>query len=146
MGKNNFFVDASAFLESLIKYDTQTRKELQDVLIKATLAIERDAKNNLTQNGSVDTGRLRFSVYSDISRAKFLETEVGTQLSKVGRRSYKSSRGKGEKNKRWNTNVEYAPYVEYGTCRSKAKPFLRPAYNKNIEKMNKKIKKILGGK
>ena len=41
---------------------------------------------------------------------------------------------------RWNTNVEYAPYVEYGTHKSKAKPFLRPAYDKNIQKMNKKMK------
>ena len=27
------------------------------------------------------------------------------------------------------TNVEYAPYVEYGTSRTKAQPFLKPAAN-----------------
>ncbi len=47
----------------------------------------------------VDTGRLRDS----------LATAVGSNEVIVG------------------TNVEYAPYVEYGTSRSVAQPFLRPA-------------------
>ena len=146
MGKFDTLLDCKEFLESLTKYDKETRQSLQELLTKTALAVERDAKNNLTNNGSVDTGRLRFSVYSDTSRVRFLEAEVGTKLSDVPRRSFKSSRSKGRKNLRWNTNVEYAPYVEYGTHKSKAKPFLRPAYDKNIQKMNKKMKEILGGK
>lgn len=146
MSKFDYVLDSKAFLESLVKYDKVTRNKLQDLLIKTSLAIEADAKKNLTANGSVDTGRLRFSIYSDVSKVKALEAEVGTQLSSVGRRSYKSSRGKGEKNKRWNTNVEYAPYVEYGTYKTPAKPFLRPAYDKNITKFNEQVSKILGGK
>lgn len=31
------------------------------------------------------------------------------------------------------TNVEYAPYVEYGTSRTKAQPFLRPAAEDHAE-------------
>ena len=30
------------------------------------------------------------------------------------------------------TNVEYAPYVEYGTSRTKAQPFLKPAANDHV--------------
>ena len=36
------------------------------------------------------------------------------------------------------TNVEYAPYVEYGTVKMAAQPYLRPALDKNraaIQKM-----------
>ena len=42
------------------------------------------------------------------------------------------------------TNVEYAPYVEYGTKRSRAQPFLRPAIDRNrrriIRMMAEKIR------
>lgn len=31
------------------------------------------------------------------------------------------------------TNVEYAPYVEYGTRRTKAQPFLKPAVQDHID-------------
>lgn len=31
------------------------------------------------------------------------------------------------------TNVEYAPYVEYGTSRTKAQPFLKPAANNHAD-------------
>jgi HK97 gp10 family phage protein len=30
------------------------------------------------------------------------------------------------------TNVEYAPYVEYGTSKTKAKPFLKPTIQENL--------------
>lgn len=31
------------------------------------------------------------------------------------------------------TNVEYAPYVEFGTCKQKAKPFLRSSASNHAE-------------
>lgn len=31
------------------------------------------------------------------------------------------------------TNVEYAPYVEFGTSRMKAQPFLRPAAENHVD-------------
>lgn len=65
------------------------------------LAAEGFAKKNLTKNHSVDTGRLRNSVTHAIN--------MDEQAVYIG------------------TNVEYAPYVELGTSRSKAKPYLVPA-------------------
>ena len=65
------------------------------------LAAERFAKGNLTRNHSVDTGRLRNSVTHAI--------DMDEEAVYVG------------------TNVEYGPYVELGTSRSKAKPYLHPA-------------------
>lgn len=47
----------------------------------------------------VDTGNLRKSITSEV---KDLTAEIGT-------------------------NVDYAPYVEFGTRRSKAQPYLRPS-------------------
>jgi len=43
------------------------------------------------------------------------------------------------------TNVEYAPYVEYGTSRMKAQPFLRRALEENKETYAKIIAKALKG-
>lgn len=43
------------------------------------------------------------------------------------------------------TNVEYAPYVEFGTSRQKAQPFLRPAASEHGEQYRQVLKKALGG-
>lgn len=70
------------------------------------------------KNCPVDTGMLRASITSDIG---VLEAEVGT-------------------------NVEYAAYVEYGTSKQGAKPFLRPALDSSLKQLEKDIAKALGGK
>jgi HK97 gp10 family phage protein len=41
------------------------------------------------------------------------------------------------------TNVEYAPYVEYGTSRMKAQPFLFPAYYTHKRNIVKSIRQAL---
>lgn len=43
------------------------------------------------------------------------------------------------------TNVEYAPYVELGTSRQKAQPFLRPAASKHGAQYRQVLKKAFGG-
>lgn len=68
-------------------------------LAKAVISVERSAKRLCP----VDTGRLRSSITHELGHQ-------GTVL--VGRVG---------------TNVEYAPYVELGTRRMRAQPFLRPA-------------------
>lgn len=139
MSKNKTRVDAREFLKSLEGYGDGVDKKTKEAVLKCALAIERDAKKNLTNSGAVDSGRLRASLYTDASNVNFYKVEIGTDLSKVRRR--KRKKGKGV-----STNVEYAPHVEFGTYKMAARPFLRPAYNKNVEKLNKKIKNILGGK
>lgn len=68
-------------------------------LVKRTIRVHNRAK----QLCPVDTGNLRSSI-------SFRIEHVGaTTVGVVG------------------TNVEYAPYVEYGTRRMAAQPFLRPA-------------------
>lgn len=63
------------------------------------LQAERYAKQELTKKRAVDTGRLRNSV----SHA------VKGDSAYIG------------------TNVEYAPYIEFGTYRMAERPYLRPA-------------------
>jgi len=43
------------------------------------------------------------------------------------------------------TNVEYAPYVELGTSRQKAKPFLRPAAENHVAEYKAIFKRYLQG-
>ena len=82
------------------------------------LAAEGFAKKKLTENHSVDTGRLRNSVTHAI--------DMGEEAVYIG------------------TNVEYAPYVELGTSHSKEKPYLRPAAQDHETEYRKIFEKHLG--
>lgn len=42
------------------------------------------------------------------------------------------------------TNVEYAPYVELGTSKMSAKPFLRPAAENHVAEYQAVIKQVYG--
>ena len=64
------------------------------------LQAEKHAKEALTKQGAVDTGRLRNSVTHQV----ISETAVA-----VG------------------TSVEYAPYIEFGTSKMNARPYIKPA-------------------
>lgn len=92
---------------------------------RACARIQADAK----QNCPVDTGRLRASIVTEV------HTEGNTVVGTVG------------------TNVEYAPWVEFGTGQAgdqsvehrqdwkgrPAKPFLYPAFRANRDKIENDI-------
>lgn len=78
---------------------------------KGCLRVEADAKQNATD--SVDTGLLRASIDHKLD----LSTLSGTVF----------------------TNVEYAPFVEFGTINRSAQPFLYPALESNIENIKQDI-------
>lgn len=92
---------------------------------RACARIQADAK----QNCVVDTGRLRASIVTEV------HTEGNTVVGTVG------------------TNVEYAPYVEFGTGRNgdpsvehntsfegiAPKPFLYPAFRANKDKIENDV-------
>lgn len=117
MGKVDLKVDSAEFLDSLDAYNEFVSTQLKNTLKTCALGIERDAKKNCP----VDTGRLRGSISTDLSQINSYEASVGT-------------------------NVEYAVHVEYGTHKQSAKPYLRPAYNQNVNKLAQELKQILGGK
>lgn len=41
------------------------------------------------------------------------------------------------------TNVEYGPYVEFGTSRMEAQPHLRPAVTQNLDRIQNLIRDIM---
>lgn len=67
----------------------------------------------------VDTGNLRGSITHEV--------DAGDSAVYIG------------------TNVEYAPYVELGTSRQKAQPFLRPAASGHGAQYRQVLEKALGG-
>lgn len=77
------------------------------------------AENYAARKCPVDTGNLRGSITHEV--------DAGDNAVYIG------------------TNVEYAPYVELGTSRQKAQPFLRPAASEHGAQYRQILKKTLGG-
>lgn len=77
------------------------------------------AENYAAKKCPVDTGNLRASITHEV--------DAGDNAVYIG------------------TNVEYAPYVELGTSRQKAQPFLRPAASEHGAQYRQVLKKTLGG-
>lgn len=80
-------------------YPEVIRRVNSQFLPAAGAAVTGETKRIIRAKKIVDTGRLRDSIGFNVS---------GDQVS-VG------------------TNVEYSPYIEYGTVRQTPRPFLRPA-------------------
>ena len=122
--------------EIIIKNDNtrQVLNELESAIERALelcgYQAERNAKKNLYANHGVDTGLLRNSITFALDGG---ETNISAYKADKGdgEGSYSGSMpkesGKGVRSVVIGTNVEYGPYVELGTSRSKEIPFLRPA-------------------
>lgn len=77
------------------------------------------AENYAARKCPVDTGNLRGSITHEV--------DAGDNAVYIG------------------TNVEYAPYVELGTSRQRAQPFLVPAASGHGAQYRQVLKKALGG-
>jgi HK97 gp10 family phage protein len=85
--------------------ERRIQEKTEQALQAIGLYVEGEVKERITVNRSVDTGNLRGSI----------DNKVKEDHVVIG------------------TNVEYAIYVEKGTQRQKAKPYLTPAVEENIE-------------
>jgi HK97 gp10 family phage protein len=106
----------------LSNYQSYKRQVLQALTQKENAALEAiglfvegEAKLRCT----VDTGNLRGSIDH-----KVVESEKAVHTG---------------------TNVEYAVYVEKGTRKMKAQPYLTPAVEENISKIKRITEQYLGG-
>lgn len=90
-------------------------KELTDTAYE----VESEAKQNIQRNRTVDTGRLLGSVTTEI-RGSGVNTKA-----EIG------------------TNVEYANYIEYGTSKMAAKPFLTPAFISKTNGLEDRIRQAV---
>lgn len=89
------------------------RAAMQREVKIAAVNIERGAK----QRAPVDTGRLRNSITHEITEGG-LNAQVGS-------------------------NVEYAPFQEFGTRRTRAQPFLFPAFEEERPRYMDRLKRAL---
>ena len=102
---------------------TDNSKEILSAFDKAMhnglTAVGMTAEGHAKKNCPVDTGRLRNSISTAVDDSE--------EAAYIG------------------TNVEYAPYVELGTSRMAARPFLKPAATEHGEEY-KAIAKAAFGK
>jgi len=102
------------FLQHMHDYVERTTNELKDAVKETAYKIESGAK----QRCPVDTGRLRASISTNID-------ESASSIKAIVE-----------------TVVEYARFVEFGTYKQTAQPFLIPSFNQCKSKLIKDIKKI----
>lgn len=95
----------------LKKLDPVTRTAIGIGVQKAALKVEGDAKTR----SPVDTGALRRSINTS---GRSLPNGAQAEVT---------------------TNLEYAPYVELGTSRQQAQPYLQPALQRNKDTARKII-------
>jgi|SRR5690606_5872219 len=107
--------DASRAISQIRRYQISRIQEVKDAVNQTGLAVTRKAK----QRAPVDTGRLRASIQIQIY-PNGLTADVGT-------------------------NVEYAPYVEFGTSKMRAQPFLFPSWFEERPAFEARIRSILRG-
>jgi HK97 gp10 family phage protein len=100
-------------LNNIEKYSEEVQNKVAKQIAKSTLTIESNAK----RNAPVDTGRLRSSINSEITRER----------GSVG------------------VGVKYASFIEFGTYKMGARPFLFPAWNMERPKLISSLKMILQG-
>lgn len=106
---------------SSVKIKNNTKEVLSELQKKQSMVLEiigGKAESYAKKLCPVDTGNLRNSI---THQSKDDVTEV------IG------------------TNVEYAPYVELGTRRSRAKPYLKPAVKNHVDEYRQIIESVLKG-
>ena len=99
--------------EMLSKFPEDTRKALVNAMFKASKFLEAETKKSFGKFGypRVRTGHLRRSIYSKAyERASNVIGLIGTE-------------------------VIYGKFLEEGTRRMKARPFLRPTVKRNEDKL-----------
>lgn len=94
----------------------QEFREMKRVALEAVgLQGETNAKMEITAVGAVDTGRLRNS----------LSHATDEDSAYIG------------------TNVEYATYVEMGTSKMKARPYLEPAVTNHVDEYKELVENYM---
>ena len=119
------------------------RSDVQKVIKKAGFNIERNAKLNITNNGSVKTGHLRRGITTDVgnmevtvhtSNIKYARgVEEGTRPHTIRAKNKKALYWKGAKH----------PVKQVNHPGSKAKPYLIPAFNSEKDKIIEDLKEVI---
>ena len=114
------------FLNRVKEADSKLLKELEQMLVRSALRMERDAKKNATSKPKVQTGRLRSSITG------LVDAPLGSP--RVVLRAGGSSSG---------SDVGYAEYVEFGTRYIKPTLFLGRAVRSESERLPDRLSSLL---
>ena len=132
------------------------KKATREAVIAALEAVGLQAEGYAKRKCPVDTGLLRNSITHSVGGVAFSHSyhaKYGSNRSKkTGKRLSATSKNAGEVKvgrssgtlgdadeltAYLSTNVEYASYVEYGTSKTAAQPFFKPAVNDHISQYRK---------
>ena len=111
-------------------------KAIDNGLTAIGMTAEGHAKRKITDYPAVDTGRLRNSITFALSGEK-ANTPTYTDSTKKMYTYNGAAPDDKEKAVYIGTNVEYGPYVELGTSKMPARPFLKPAATEHNEEYKK---------
>lgn len=121
----------------------EDEKKIQKILKNSAMTIEKNAKSNLTSNGSVKTGHLRRGIKNfrrgmtatvHTSNIKYAPmVEKGTKSHVIKAKNKKALYWKGAKH----------PVKQVNHPGSKAKPYLIPAFEKETPYFLKKLEEAI---
>lgn len=135
---------------NLVDNSDLVREALPEQIKQALIAVGMAAETHAKENCPYDTGRLRNSITfalagqganSPVYRADFTRYKTKTGKTVIRRKNIKSYTYKGtapnaggkENSVYIGSNVEYAKYVEGGTMKMPARPYLRPAIVNHVD-------------
>ena len=139
-------IDSSELDEFSVYLKTKSEedeKKIQNVIKNSAMTIERNAKSNLTSNKSVKTGHLRRGIATNIgnmeatvhtSNIKYaVMVEKGTKAHIIKPKNKKALYWKGASH----------PVKQVNHSGSKAKPYLIPAFDKEVPYFVEKLKEVV---
>ena len=137
------YSDLSKLTVSLKKLSDETEINVSKVIKDSAFNIQRNAMSNLANNGSVKTGHLRRSISVDMgnleatihtSNVKYaVMVEKGTKAHIIKPKNKKALYWKGASH----------PVKQVNHPGSKAKPYLIPAFEKEIPYFVEKLKDVV---
>lgn len=126
---------------NLPKVKAEFADRIPTILEGIGLKAEGYAIDEITRMKAVDTGRLRNSItFATENRQGTPNTQGGAQASPE---DYTPRMSPESGSVYIGTNVEYAPYIELGTYKMPARPFLRGAIANHQEEYKDLVKKGL---
>lgn len=131
------------FCVSLASMSSESEKKVQNVIRNSAMNIEKNAKSNLTSNKSVKTGHLRRGIATDIGN---MEATIHTSNIKYAPMVEKGTkahiiRAKNKKALYWKGASH--PVKQVNHPGSKAKPYLIPAFDKEVPYFVEKLKEVV---
>ncbi len=104
--------------DRLKRYMFKVPKEVQQVIARKTLDIQRTAKRIVREKGLIDTGNMRNSIFTKLTSDGF----TGEITSEA----------------------EYSAYVELGTSKMGERPFMKPAFEEEKPDFDKRMREAVG--